>query len=174
MHDYHMAELDYWQEYKAKIDALHAEMVRLRTPPGCGYVYVFRMIPTVDESRDGSFVLKIGMSRSPETRLKQVRSANVIMPYRIVPFEQYWAEDMSGAERMLHTLLSRYRVDGEWFRIPHEMWESLRGLWYIAGSRSSSFELRDVYSGGYYTPHDFFRYQIELFRNMTAGQSPAS
>jgi hypothetical protein len=66
----------------------------------------------------GSF--KIGVAKSPRARLHTIRTGNPM------PVELVMSRRISGApyayvaERWIHLMLDRYRVRGEWFRLPEK------------------------------------------------------
>ncbi len=155
-----LIEFELWEEYKAKVDTFHAEWVRNDPTRKSGYVYVMAMLGAGPSSA-GMQTVKIGRSRTPRLRLKEVQKSSVIMPYRIELWDTFWSPDMKRAERLMHMLLQRYRTHGEWFDLPSDIWGSFDALWYIEPYHSlTELEFRDGYNGGWYTPQAFFEHQI--------------
>lgn len=162
---YGTTEFELWEAYKSSVDAYHAEWVRNDPSRKSGYIYAFAMMGDGVTHRDGSQTMKIGYSRNPKARLKQISKSSVKMPYILRQWFNIWTSDMVRAERLLHLMLQRYRTNGEWFVLPQSIWESFDALWYIDNYHThDDLEFRDGYTGGWFTPHDFFEYQLELYR----------
>ena len=163
------AEYDIWSEYQDRQNEFLASLLNEDPTGRCGYVYLFEMIPTEGYMRDGCITFKIGRSKDPEQRLREVRRSNVTMPYRIKLWQTIWAEDSVDAESTLHKMLGRYRLSGEWFSLPQGIWESIMNLWYISGSHQHGHGLEfhwDYPQSS--TPAEFFQQGIENFRREIA------
>lgn len=81
-------------------------------PSNHGFVYLMRMGKTD--------IYKIGMSSSPERRLKEIKRTPVVMPDEIT-LSWYWrTPHMNLSEAMLHERFSAARLNGEWFRLSSE------------------------------------------------------
>lgn len=162
----HYEESEYFNEYQENLNALHHDWITQDPTRKSGYVYGIWMITPGKHCRDGSSDIKIGMTRDPQLRFKQISKTNVKMPYTLRLAFEAWTDDMVRAERLLHTMLQQYRIDGEWFHIPQEIDLALTSLWYIEPFFSSdSLDFRETFSGQWYTPHDFFQEQIKRFRD---------
>lgn len=74
-----------------------------------GFVYVIR---------NGMGQVKIGISNNPNARLADLRTASP------VPLALVWVGALHysgfGLEHMAHNILTRYRMEGEWFECPVE------------------------------------------------------
>tara|TARA_B100000035_G_scaffold269211_1_gene242999 strand:- start:370 stop:675 length:306 start_codon:yes stop_codon:yes gene_type:complete len=75
---------------------------------------------------DVTGMIKIGRSKDPQKRLKQLQTGNPNKLKLIVEFkEQGWKE------KILHEKLNKYRLEGEWFSydcvgsIPDSMYEQI-------------------------------------------------
>tara|TARA_B100000085_G_C18500857_1_gene495419 strand:- start:895 stop:1200 length:306 start_codon:yes stop_codon:yes gene_type:complete len=75
---------------------------------------------------DVTGMIKIGRSKNPRKRLKQLQTGNPNKLKLIAAFEgQGWRE------KIIHERLSRYRLEGEWFSydcvgsIPDSMYEQI-------------------------------------------------
>lgn len=165
---YGMTEFELWEKYRNSVDAFHADWVRNDPTRKSGYVYVLYMWSHAGiRPESGALVHKIGMSRNPQNRLKEIQRSSVKMPYSIELQHTYFSPDMARAERLMHTMLHRYRTSGEWFILPAPIWHVLYDLWYIAPHSSlTELEFRNSMHGGWFTPHDFFQVHIEDFHRM--------
>lgn len=79
-----------------------------------GYIYLMRMDAPDSE---GYYPCKIGKSKDVPSRKKQI---GVLLPYDLELVLSVAVDDMSAAERVLHSLYEPYRLRGEWFRLPQE------------------------------------------------------
>jgi hypothetical protein len=70
-----------------------------------GFIYLVHAV--------GTNRIKVGHTFSPESRLRQLRTASPF-PLRVLAC---WPGSVS-AERRVHALLSQYRKVGEWFEVP--------------------------------------------------------
>lgn len=114
-----------WSRYVAEVNEIHDTMGGSRS----GYVYVMQMEgPQQDEH---ATLYKIGRSKHPEQRLKEISSFKVVMPMTIRIVNACWADDMYEAERYLHAAFAQYRTHGEWFLIPNRVAATLYALWYF-------------------------------------------
>lgn len=163
---YHQIRIDLWDAYQAGLDAFHAEWVRNDPSRKSGYVYIMDMWTNDLNIHEHTRLTKIGMSRTPEKRLKEIQKSNVKMPYTIRLWRTFWSPDMVRAERLLHMLMQRYRLDGEWFRLPYDIGEAIDNIWYIAPHHTlTELEFRESFDGGWYTPQAFFEYQVDQRKN---------
>lgn len=171
-----MSDLDYlyysdeyydaWSEYQERINKFHRSLIAQDESGRTGYVYFLEMVEQGVFYRDGSIRVKIGCSRRPNLRLRQIAKTNVKMPYTLKFHAVCWAEDMLDAERLLHRLFQRYRLDGEWFQLPQWAWQAAIGIWYIKGSSSSpcGMEFHYDYPGmDGISPLEFFRQEEDDF-----------
>lgn len=134
----HEMEWELRWEYQRRVNDLHAQWAEEQTPPNCGYIYVIEMYPTDDPfAYAPDEMLKIGRARNPASRFKTIQRTAVKMPYRLKMHHCWWAEDAPATERLLHTMFTRFRVDGEWFRIPHEYTNVFHEIWYFEGTPDS-------------------------------------
>lgn len=80
-----------------------------------GYIYFFR------GAREAIWQVKIGRSVNPVQRLKAHRTAN---PYGIVVLAVFKTRNDVLAERMLHRLFARNRINrhNEWFTMSIDLW----------------------------------------------------
>ena len=78
-----------------------------------GSVYLIQLI--------GTDCFKIGSSKNPEARLKQIQSKCPI-PLKII--YQWYGDDYRYFEKLLHDTFRANRIKGEWFKLSHEnlMW----------------------------------------------------
>lgn len=79
-----------------------------------GYIYLMRMNVVDDE---GWYPCKIGKSKDVPSRTKQI---GLILPFELELIHFVQVNDMTRAERFLHSVYERYRMRGEWFRFPQE------------------------------------------------------
>lgn len=85
------------------------------------YLYV---IASVSDTN----VVKLGLSKHPEKRLKQLQTAS---PYELKVFhqEEVSSERVNIAEKALHSLLRHKKLKGEWFDLSVE--EAISEVIYI-------------------------------------------
>ena len=67
--------------------------------------------------KDGDDRYKIGYSKNPRERLKQLQTAGATVYELIYEIECQYATKV---ERTLHRFLSRFHQNGEWFALPYE------------------------------------------------------
>ncbi len=72
-----------------------------------------KQVYLIQSLEDSTF--KIGTSKHPEKRLKQIQTGN---PTKLKLFDTYESEIAVKIETALHHLLSHYKREGEWFEIP--------------------------------------------------------
>lgn len=162
---YGQTEFELWSAYTDGVDAFHADWVRNDPTRKSGYVYVMHMWHHDANQHDDRMMHKIGRSRDPKKRLKEIQKSSVVMPYSISLHHTYFSPDMAKAEKLLHTMLRQFRTSGEWFNLPQAIWHVLHDLWYIAPNSSLiDLEFRNAFHGGWFTPHDFFQVHIAEFR----------
>lgn len=75
-----------------------------------GFVYVLMMVPP-----EGSPVFKIGKARNIGARLDQIQP---LLPYESFLLFAFWAKDALAQEAYIHRYYAKYRLLGEWFRLP--------------------------------------------------------
>jgi T5orf172 domain len=81
-----------------------------KPPKSSSYVYVIKG----DENN-----VKIGVTKNPEGRLAQLRTGNhATIDYAYLAPT---SGDPYAIERAAHTILDRYRLNGEWFDVPPEL-----------------------------------------------------
>jgi predicted Zn-dependent protease with MMP-like domain len=73
-----------------------------------GYVYILK-------AENGLY--KIGKSRSPQTRVNNIRTAS---PVKIEVYRVFMSTEYSDTEIRLHELFADFREIGEWFRLTDE------------------------------------------------------
>lgn len=67
--------------------------------------------------KDGEDRYKIGYSKNPKERLKQLQTAGAT-EYHL--FYEIECEYATKVERVMHRYMNRYRTNGEWFQLPYE------------------------------------------------------
>lgn len=75
--------------------------------------------------KDGESRYKIGYSKNPKERLKQLQTAGATVFELIYELEVQYATKI---EKALHRFFSRYNVNGEWFALPYEEVKSFPDL----------------------------------------------
>lgn len=164
-HERWQQEWALWEQYQAGMNALHAKYTMDQQPKGCGYVYAIEMFPTGDPfGYAPDEMYKIGRSINPDLRFKEINRSSVKMPYKLRLSFQWWARDAHATERLLHTMFTRFRVDGEWFRIPHEYTNVFHDIWYFGGSPDEPSEgiiAYNTYVGGYLPVIEFFQKRMD-------------
>jgi hypothetical protein len=90
---------------------------RARDGVGNGRDLYFIAGPVAD---DGSRMVKVGVSSSPERRLDQLRTGSA-WPLEIIGIIRGHGNE----ERAWHERLGAYRREGEWFLLPEEVWSPM-------------------------------------------------
>jgi hypothetical protein len=108
-----------WIEYLA--DTLRSTEREAEARPD-GFVYVLAA---------GEFY-KIGRAKRLDSRIKTLK---IQLPFGLALLNAFPCEDYVLTERSLHDHLARYRVNGEWFRLPDESAEWLGRFRYVTTTR---------------------------------------
>lgn len=88
-----------------------------------GYIYLI-------ESSSGHH--KIGQSKNPKRRLKELQKGAAIGPFTLDMICYFKVKNMDDAEQYLHELYHDSRVNGEWFLLSSEQIEQIKkGLSYV-------------------------------------------
>ena len=75
-----------------------------------GFVYIL----------SGGGYSKVGMTKYPAQRLGQI---SPVLPFPVIPLLFIATYDMRLVEKRMHKSLKDYHANGEWFKIPDEMFE---------------------------------------------------
>lgn len=86
----------------------------------------------IGTSRDGP--LKIGIAANPWNRLRELQTGSAV-PLRL--FWSYACWRPADREALIHRILGRYRLTGEWFEVPVEM--AMAAIWIAAESYDGSY-----------------------------------
>ena len=85
-------------------------------------------------SNEGEGVCKIGRSKDPERRVKSLTTGSH-SELKLV----YWFKNQGGSEKQMHSLLSDYKIKGEWFDdciLSIVNWSEIEGYTEAAAIRS--------------------------------------
>ena len=88
-------------------------VIELKPRANCssgGFVYVLMMVPP-----EGSPVFKIGKANNIALRLDQIQP---LLPFDSVLAFAIWSKDALAQEAYIHRYYAKYRLLGEWFRLP--------------------------------------------------------
>lgn len=90
--------------------------------PRPGYIYVMRLhaSPNAYECP-----MKIGQSVHPTARRGQL---GIVMPYELSIILSFPADDMDKAEQYCHGALSKYHLQGEWFKLDKRVLQIFFGV----------------------------------------------
>ncbi len=94
-----------YDEYNSRDETELLEDHKKPVTPIPGYVYVVK---------SNGFV-KIGISKNIKFRIKSISSSN---PSKVVLLKSWFCRDSVGVELKLHSEYSKFRVKGEWFKLP--------------------------------------------------------
>ncbi len=105
------------QILKEQIDELSQEIKELRKlvfTKNCekirdlgGYLYFIVELPYTDK-------VKIGISKNPQKRLKQLQTGN---PNKLIIYHMFESEDYKLLERTMHNICKDLKIIGEWFEL---------------------------------------------------------
>lgn len=96
---------------------------KIYTETEIGYVYLF--LAEFDHNHKSN-IYKIGKSKDPERRRKEVRGTN---PFELIEIHRIFTNNMSCAERSLHEFFGDKRKDrGEWFQFENDEVELIKSV----------------------------------------------
>ena len=108
----------------------------VKLPERAQYLYV------IGPSRDGP--LKIGVAERPERRLIELQVGN---PKQLSLYWVYPCPHGLVHEQLMHRLLARHRLSGEWFDLPVE--KVIGALWIIVSSEVTMAEYEEEFLRGW-------------------------
>ena len=71
---------------------------------------------------------KIGVASHPRGRIAELQTGN---PHKINLVVSCLVENAYGAEWYMHTILSKLKVSGEWFRLPSDVVDILKEVYVV-------------------------------------------
>ncbi|QYB17692.1 hypothetical protein PV-S19_0328 [Pacmanvirus S19] len=80
-----------------------------------GYLYFIVELPYTDK-------VKIGISKNPQKRLKQLQTGN---PNKLIIYHMFESEDYKLLERTMHNICKDLKIIGEWFELGYPSLHSL-------------------------------------------------
>lgn len=135
---------DAWSEFTDQVDNAHRKYTKHNHE--AGYIYIAELVGSNEDLAQHlskSAMVKIGLSRFPDQRIRQLNSFNTKMPIRIHKRHAFWAFDTRQVEKYLHEYFKDYRVDGEWFRLSTDLLQDLYVIWFCDGD-SGEIEFHDI------------------------------